>query len=63
MITATFTFFKFNTGNTRATCEICLKLIIKTPERSHGRRSDVFIVNFELFSHIFLVFLLLCLNK
>ena len=28
-------------------CEICLKLTVKTPERHHYRRSDVFIVNFE----------------
>ena len=25
--------FKFNNGNTRAMCEICSKLTIKTPER------------------------------
>ena len=29
----------------------------------HGRRSGVFIVNFEHTSHLFLVFLLLTLNK
>ena len=33
--------------NTRTDCEICLKLTMKTPERSHRCRSDVFIVNFE----------------
>ena len=33
-------------------------LTIKTPERHHGRRSGVFIVNFEHISHFFLVFLL-----
>ena len=27
-------------------CEICSKLTIKTPERSHGRLFGVFIVNF-----------------
>ena len=38
-------------------CEICTKLIIKTPERRQPRRSGVFIVvNFEHISHIFLVF-------
>ena len=35
------------------------KLTIKTPE---GRRSGVFIVNFEHILHHFLVFLLLALN-
>ena len=35
--------FKINDGNTRAMCENCLKLVIKTPER----RPIVFIVNFE----------------
>ena len=35
--------FKVNDGNTRTMCEICLKLVIKTPER----RLVVFIVNFE----------------
>ena len=32
---------------------------METPERRHGRRSDVFIVNFEQSSHLILVFLLL----
>ena len=32
--------------NTRARCEICSKLTIKTPERRHWRRSGVLIVNF-----------------
>ena len=39
------------------------KLTIKTPERSQCRRSGVFIVTFEHISHLFLVFLLLILNK
>ena len=37
-------------------CEICPKLIIKTPERRQWRRLGVFIVNFEHISHIDLVF-------
>ena len=37
-------------------------LTIKTPERRQWRRSSVFIVNFELISHLDLVFLLLTLN-
>ena len=32
---------------------MCSKLIIKTPERCHWRRSGVFIVNFEHISHLF----------
>ena len=38
---------KVNNRSTRIRCEICSKLIIKTPERRHWRRSGVFIVNFE----------------
>ena len=41
--------FKVNDRN-RTRCEICLKLIIKTPEQRQWRLSGVFIVNFE---HIF----------
>ena len=53
---------QMNNRNTRTRCEICSKLIIKTPERPQWRRSGVFIVNFEHISHLFLVFLLLTLN-
>ena len=52
--------FKVNNRNTRKRCEICLKLTIKTRER---RRSDVFIVNFEHISYLFIMFVLLTLNK
>ena len=55
--------FKANNINTRARCEICSKLAIKTPERRQLRRSGVFIVNFEHISHLVLVFLLLTLSK
>ena len=55
--------FKDNTRNNRATCEICSKLTLKTPERRQWRRSGVFAVNFEQIPHIVLVFLLLTLNK
>ena len=51
--------FKVNNRNTRARCEICSKLTIKTPERRQWRRSSVFTVNFEHISHLVLVFLLL----
>ena len=40
-----------------------LKLMIKTPERRHWRRSGIFIVNFEHISHLVLVFLLLTLSR
>ena len=54
--------FKVNNRNTRKRCEIFSKLTIKTPEwRRH--RSGVLIVNFENISHLFLVVLLLTLNK
>ena len=48
--------FKVKNRNTGKRCEICSKLTIKTPERR-------FIVNLEHISHLFLVFLLLTLNK
>ena len=53
---------KVNNRNSRKRCEICSKLTIKTRERRR-RRSGVFIVNFEHVSHLFLLFLLLTLNK
>ena len=46
--------FKVSNRNTSQRCEICSKLTIKTPE---------VIVNFEHVSHLFLVFLLMTLNK
>ena len=52
--------FKFNNRNIRKRCDICSKLIIKTPERRHWRRSGVFILNFEHISHLVLVFLFYC---
>ena len=44
--------FNANNRNTRARCEICSKLTIKTPGRVHWRRSGVFIVNFENIWHM-----------
>ena len=55
--------FKVNNRNTRKRCEICSKLTIKTPEKRQRRRSRVFIVNFEHTLHLFLMILLLTLNK
>ena len=54
---------KVNKRNIRKRYKICLKLTIKTPERHEWRRSGVFIVNFKHNSYVFLVFLLLALNK
>ena len=51
-----------NNRNTRARCEICSKLTIKTPEPPLWSRSGVFIVNFEHISHFVLVLLLLTLG-
>ena len=55
--------FRVNNRNTRTMCEICSKLIIKAPERRCWHRSGVFIVNFEHFSHLVLVFPLLTLSR
>ena len=43
---ATIYLFKVNNRNIRKRCQTCSKLTIKTPERSHRRRSGVFIVIF-----------------
>ena len=43
--------------------EICSKLTIKTLEGRQGRRSSVFMVNFKHISYLFLVPLLLALDK
>ena len=61
--TANIYLFKFNNRSTKKSCEIRSELTIKTPERRQWRRSGVFIVNFEHISQLFLVFLLLNLNK
>ena len=53
---------KVSNRNTGTRCEICPKLTIKTPEGRNWRRSGVFIVNFEHFSNLVLVFLFLTLN-
>ena len=55
--------FNVKNGNTRAKCDICSKLNIKTPERRQWRRSGVFNVNFEQISDLVLVFLLLTLRR
>ena len=48
---------KVNNRKTRTKCEICSKLTIKTPEQFHLHHSGVFIVKFELISHLVVVFL------
>ena len=71
MYPATIYLFKVNNRKTRKRCVLCSKSTIKTPEGSQKltikkperRRSGVFIVNIEHISHLFLVFLLLTLNK
>ena len=55
--------FKVTNKNNRKRCEIYSKLTIKTPERRQRRYSGVFMVNFEYISQLFLVFLLVTLNK
>ena len=55
--------FKFNSRDTRKSCEICSKLTIKTPEGRQWSRSGNITVNFKHISHLFLLFLLLTLNK
>ena len=45
------------------TCGIFSELTIKTPERGQGCRSGVFIVNSAHILHLFLVCLLLTLDK
>ena len=52
-----------NNRNTRAWCEICSKLTIKTPDRRQQRCHGVFVVNFEHISHLVLEFLLLALSR
>ena len=53
---------KVSNGNTRTIYEICLKLILRSPEGRHWRRFGVFIVNFEHILLIGLAFLLLTLK-
>ena len=55
--------FKVNNRNTRKRFEICSKLTIKTPEQRQWCRSGIFIINFAHISYLFLMFLLLNLNK
>ena len=62
-IPANIYLFKVNHRNARKMCEIWSKLTIKTPEWRHWRRSGVFNVNFKHISKLFIVFLLLILNK
>ena len=53
---------KVNKGNTKARCELCSELAIKTPKRPQWRGSGVFIVNFKHISHVVQLFLLLTSN-
>ena len=62
MFPAGICLFKANNRNTRTRYEICSEVKIQTPEQRQQRCSGVFIVNFEHFSHLILVLLLLTLN-
>ena len=53
--------FKVSKRNNRTRSEICSNLTIKTPEQCRWYPSGVLIVNFEHFSHLLPVFLLLIL--
>ena len=55
--------YKANNRDVRKSCEIYSKLTIKTPKRQQWRHFGVFIVNFEHISQIFVLFLMLTLNK
>ena len=44
--------FKVNNRNARKRCDICSKLIIKTPQRRQWHGSGVFIVNSEHISNV-----------
>ena len=59
VIAASIYLFKFNNGNTRKN----YVLFSRTPERSHWRRSAVFIVNFEQIVYTALIRTLLSLSK
>ena len=63
LYTANIYLFKVTNRNTRKRCKICSKLTIKTSKRSNWCCSGVFIFKFERILHLFLVFLLMILNK
>ena len=54
---------KVNNRNIKKRYEICSLLTVKTPQRCQWHLSGILIVNFENISHLFLVFILLTLNK
>ena len=60
---ANINLFKVSNKRIKKRCEICWKLTIKTAEWRQWRHSGVFIVEFQHISHLFLLFLLLTLNK
>ena len=53
LISASIYLFQVNNRCTKEVCEICSKLTIKTPERCQWCRSDVFIVNLNIFHTFF----------
>ena len=50
----TFTWNSGNSRKSRSRFKICSNLTIKITERRHWRHLDVFIVNFEHISHLFI---------
>ena len=63
MLQAGIFLFKAINGKTKTISELCSNLHIKTPEGRQWRGPGVFMTNFELISHIILVFSVLTLNK
>ena len=60
---ANINLFKINNRNTRKECEISSNWTMKTPERLQWCPFGDFTINFEHISHLFLMFLLLTLDK
>ena len=62
-IPANIYLIKVSNRNTRKMGRICSRFVVETSELRHRGRSDVFIINFEHISPLFLMFLFLNLNK
>ena len=63
MFLASIYLLKINDRNCRTRCKICIKLTIKTRVVLVSLFSRVFIVNYEQFSHLVLVLVLLTLSR
>ena len=62
-VNANIYLLKVNNRNAGKKCKTCPDLTVKTPGQRQQHHSDVFIVNSEYISRLFLLFLLLTLNK